>query len=327
MKAPGDNMGDLLGLLLVVAFFAFLGYLGKKRKPTPKGRPSKTDGKLTGTRSRALTTKDEEAKRVFTNRFTPPKNLEKPLSAGYVRMVDGLGRRYPSIPFKFPSTQEFLSQSLLISNHENLTPRQIIRLFLSTVREHALNSYFKNRPDFSTHAAIPKGVGSKLFWLSEGSHSRTEPGIVPEDWPGRRMVVYRRDARHCRYCGRKLAVNEFHVHHIEERSKTGNHQFDNLVTLCESCHSLMAHHAGLMGYEETTYRYRRDGSRRAVTKVVKAREIEEWTQALLNDTVQSLVTNFKLGTPRKKKTPAGISENTSSESGPKTNTISKKAPE
>lgn len=63
---------------------------------------------------------------------------------------------------------------------------------------------------------------------------------LPPDWEERRRRVMERDSRRCRECGRKADVGEvaFHVHHVIQKSvREGSHSFENLLFLCEVCHS------------------------------------------------------------------------------------------
>ena len=62
----------------------------------------------------------------------------------------------------------------------------------------------------------------------------------PPDWQWRRKQVMDRDNYICQRCGRKLwgSVVPAHVHHVIPRSLIeGDHKLDNLVLLCEICHS------------------------------------------------------------------------------------------
>ena len=53
-----------------------------------------------------------------------------------------------------------------------------------------------------------------------------------------RTAVLVRDKGRCRACGKKLAVDSAHVHHIIYRSQGGPHTEENLITLCEQCHGI-----------------------------------------------------------------------------------------
>ena len=49
-----------------------------------------------------------------------------------------------------------------------------------------------------------------------------------------RQQVLRRDGWRCQFCG---SMTNLEIHHQEFRSHSGPYHEDNLVTLCNSCHS------------------------------------------------------------------------------------------
>jgi hypothetical protein len=62
----------------------------------------------------------------------------------------------------------------------------------------------------------------------------------PEHWDRTRRRVYRRDDYTCQNCGTVGGAKgdtELHAHHITPRSQGGSDQPENLVTLCQACHS------------------------------------------------------------------------------------------
>lgn len=61
----------------------------------------------------------------------------------------------------------------------------------------------------------------------------------PPDWSVRVSTVHARDGHRCVRCGRHMHNSRvpFHTHHIIPRAKGGTHALENLVTLCEICHS------------------------------------------------------------------------------------------
>ena len=59
-------------------------------------------------------------------------------------------------------------------------------------------------------------------------------------WNVREYVLFR-DGHTCQHCGGKSKDKVLNVHHLESR-KTGGDAPNNLITLCETCHS--AYHAG-----------------------------------------------------------------------------------
>jgi len=50
-----------------------------------------------------------------------------------------------------------------------------------------------------------------------------------------RQKILDRDKNTCQLCGKK-APSKFHIHHILKRKEGGPDYFDNLITVCPSCH-------------------------------------------------------------------------------------------
>ncbi|MGO9118509.1 MAG: HNH endonuclease [Desulfomonilaceae bacterium] len=224
--------------------------------------------------------------------FVRGKILEKPLQEGYTRLVERFKRYYPLISFGFLSTEEFLSRPAVIPDYQKLTPEQLLWRFLSIVRDQAVAAYLKNSPDFSKHGPAPHDGVAKSFWKNEGRNRQTLPGIFPPDWTERRLVVYQRDAGRCRYCGINIPLSRCHIHHLERKSKTGDHSLENLVTLCKSCHSLMPDHVEPMKWYKSHYKTR--NYKRVRVRVTKKREIQNWGQSLLRSVVKSVSAKYSL---------------------------------
>jgi len=51
----------------------------------------------------------------------------------------------------------------------------------------------------------------------------------------RRQIVYTRDGKECRYCGKKLQYETFHLDHIHPRIEWGNDYVFNLAASCPEC--------------------------------------------------------------------------------------------
>lgn len=51
----------------------------------------------------------------------------------------------------------------------------------------------------------------------------------------RRKIVYERDGKKCRYCGKNLQYETFHVDHIYPISDWGNDYVFNLAASCPEC--------------------------------------------------------------------------------------------
>ncbi len=61
---------------------------------------------------------------------------------------------------------------------------------------------------------------------------------LPPDWQWRRQQIIERDEGTCQSCGIHIGHLGAHIHHKIPKAKTnGNHDFNNLILLCKSCHS------------------------------------------------------------------------------------------
>jgi 5-methylcytosine-specific restriction endonuclease McrA len=76
----------------------------------------------------------------------------------------------------------------------------------------------------------------------------------PPDWAERRELVIDRDGDWCANCGADALL---HLHHQREIKQGGTHKIDNLVLLCEECHS-KAH-----GSRKFQYKNKSDGRKSA----------------------------------------------------------------
>lgn len=56
----------------------------------------------------------------------------------------------------------------------------------------------------------------------------------PPDWAERRKQIWRRDGPGCSRCGE---ITLLHLHHKRAIHEGGTHRLENLILLCESCHS------------------------------------------------------------------------------------------
>lgn len=56
----------------------------------------------------------------------------------------------------------------------------------------------------------------------------------PPDWEERKNQVIKRDGEQCSKCGSR---GHLHLHHIKPLSKGGSNKIENLILLCENCHS------------------------------------------------------------------------------------------
>ncbi len=63
---------------------------------------------------------------------------------------------------------------------------------------------------------------------------------IPPDWWWRRDQIIKRDDGRCRHCSRRRSGSRvpFHIHHVAPKfQREGNHRLENLILLCEICHS------------------------------------------------------------------------------------------
>jgi 5-methylcytosine-specific restriction endonuclease McrA len=64
--------------------------------------------------------------------------------------------------------------------------------------------------------------------------------LDPLSYESLRQQVLRRDGWRCQSCG---TMSNLEVHHKEFRSHSGHDTEENLITLCNACHSSI-HHCG-----------------------------------------------------------------------------------
>ncbi len=90
---------------------------------------------------------------------------------------------------------------------------------------------------------------------------------IPPDWENRREQVFKRDKGRCQKCGRNKYRSKvpFHIHHVIPRSeKEGYHSLENLIVLCEICHSKTGGrgHSLIKGSRNQRLKRKRRSSRR-----------------------------------------------------------------
>jgi len=61
--------------------------------------------------------------------------------------------------------------------------------------------------------------------------------LYPENWDKLRRVVYKRAKYTCQYCGERY--NGLNAHHIIALSKGGKNYLNNLICICDQCHSIL----------------------------------------------------------------------------------------
>ena len=61
--------------------------------------------------------------------------------------------------------------------------------------------------------------------------------LYPKNWDKLRWIVYKRANYSCQYCGERY--RGINAHHIIALSKGGNNNLDNLICICNQCHSIL----------------------------------------------------------------------------------------
>ena len=59
----------------------------------------------------------------------------------------------------------------------------------------------------------------------------------PKNWQRLRNMVFDRDKRRCRVCGRKPKYLQ--CHHIVPVGRNGSHHSSNLISVCRRCHKML----------------------------------------------------------------------------------------
>ena len=115
----------------------------------------------------------------------------------------------------------------------------------------------------SNNKLIVEATGSSISYVRQFRH--TEAGKIINQKPPKilKNKVRERDGDECVRCN---ARDKLQVHHLIPRTKGGEHEAENMATLCEECHKL-AHKRkdlddregfGEMNYEEVAYENKED---------------------------------------------------------------------
>lgn len=182
-------------------------------------------------------------------------DAERIIRNTYPELTANIISRYPNIPFSFDSlevclehVQDFFERFVDVyttNSYSGLTPERLARDALSMLIDQAASAYESKSISLKANHQIPYHLGAKTFWENEAKYRATQDGQLPGDWQARRAIVLERDAWRCTRCGLRVTAKNSHVHHIIMRSRGGDHSFENLVTLCKSCHALMDEHERL----------------------------------------------------------------------------------
>jgi hypothetical protein len=169
--------------------------------------------------------------------------------------IEGISKLYytklqsmcPFIPFSRIDSETVMNMLISI---DRVKKKEIDNLADEVLRKIAvivIDEYKQAQVILVIKNAIPSEVGSKSFWENEERNRCTEANKNPSDWIERREVVFLRDNCQCQRCGMKVELHNCHIHHIERRSKGGNHSLFNLITVCRDCHALLEGHEILKG--------------------------------------------------------------------------------
>lgn len=131
------------------------------------------------------------------------------------------------------------------------TPAEVRKALWGTV-EGALASLDQEALTAYGMLPLPQAAGlpnqawaTNRFWGEEPIHRTTIEGRDPADWGERRKLVHRRDGWRCVRCGIRVSLRYCHIHHLVPRNLGGDHGFQNLVTLCKSCHTCAEGHESM----------------------------------------------------------------------------------
>ena len=61
--------------------------------------------------------------------------------------------------------------------------------------------------------------------------------LYPKIWDKLRRIVYKRAKYTCQYCGERY--QGINAHHIIALSKGGKNDLNNLICICDQCHSIL----------------------------------------------------------------------------------------
>lgn len=163
-----------------------------------------------------------------------PTELNQALKEASQREVEALNREYRALPH--------LRKSLKTPRAAARHAGAVAVVVMDNVAAAAVESYLRHRSPLSEPLDLPHAWADETFWASERSNRTTPGGRDPRDWKIRRSLVLRRDGGRCRNCGKLVALESCHIHHVKRRSEGGDHALSNLIALCRDCHTLMDGH-------------------------------------------------------------------------------------
>ena len=108
------------------------------------------------------------------------------------------------------------------------------RLWLERFREKASQTHKRNLDRFAKRMLV-RSDGWKRSLVSRSKKHNVECTITVEEL---RELMYSQYGTTCRYCGRKMDINNIVLDHIIPISKGGTSNPDNLQIICKSSNSM-----------------------------------------------------------------------------------------
>jgi len=75
----------------------------------------------------------------------------------------------------------------------------------------------------------------EVFFLKRNGECERCSEIIRERKMSKAKVLWLRDGKRCRYCGKKITFKNSTVDHIKPKSKGGSNTYANMVNACKTC--------------------------------------------------------------------------------------------
>lgn len=174
------------------------------------------------------------------------ESIKPEIEKCYTKLLSEVKSRYPLIKFQVYNINKVNEDLRKIINKKLIDNSP---LELNTIKQDYLQEIanclvcdFKNDKKEIVADKLTGSLWEAIssdFWITERYMMVTEEIDYPGDWHLRREIVYKRDQGKCKRCGVSLNLDEYYAYHLIPRTHGGTHTLDNLVTLCESCNSIM----------------------------------------------------------------------------------------
>lgn len=130
----------------------------------------------------------------------------------------------------------FILIAVIMENRDHM--RLLKKSERAYMKESAIKEHRKGQLTNEDRAFLKREYGEEF--LSEVSNSvsqkERQKQIFEDEFLAVRTAVLKRDNYRCVNC--RKTGKHLHAHHIVPRSEGGTNDLDNLVTLCERCHSV-----------------------------------------------------------------------------------------